>query len=122
MPSRALILSSLTLAQVWLSTSHFVFELEVDLGSVTAGNFNCDSGAFDNSECRIYFSVFCLRGGSGDSQSTNEEYCPLGRSKLRMNVYEPNDPNGNTRSLTSQSSWPVRVLMHMIATLLMLME
>ena len=59
MPSRTQILSSLILAQVWLSMSHFVFDLEVDLGSVTA--VDCDMGLLESSECQVYFLVFCLR-------------------------------------------------------------
>ena len=70
MPSRTQILSLLILAQVWLSTSHFVFDLEVDLGSVTA--VDCDMGLLESpSECQIYFSVFCLIEERGDSQSTD---------------------------------------------------
>ena len=56
---RIQILALLILAQVWLSTSQFVFELEVDLDSVTAGNFNCNIGLFDGDlQCRIYFQYF----------------------------------------------------------------
>ena len=108
MPLRTQALTLLILlAQVWLSTSQFVFELEVDIDSVTAGSFNCDIGSFDGDpQCRIYFEIFCLREGRGISQSTNEGDCPLGRNTRRMNAYEP---NGNTRRITSQGSWPVRV-------------
>ena len=79
----------------------------MDIDSVTAGNFNCDIGHFDGDpQCRIYFPVFCLRERRGNSQSTNEDNCPLGRNTIRMNAYEP---NGNTCTITSQGSWPVRV-------------
>ena len=96
MPSRIQILTLLILARVWLSTSQFVFELEVDIDSVTAGNFNCDTGLLDGDpQCHIYFPVFCLREGRGDSWFTNEEDCPLGRNTIRMNAYHQNYPNGN---------------------------
>jgi hypothetical protein len=86
-----------------------VFELEVDLGSVTAGNFNCEIGWADlDPQCSIYFPVFCLREGRENSQSTNVNDCPLGRNTTRMNTYDPNDPNGNLRRITSEASWPVR--------------
>jgi hypothetical protein len=103
------ILILLILAQVWLSTSRFVFELEVDLDSVTAGDFSCDISRFgvDDPECSIYFPVFCLREGRIHSQSTSVTDCPLGKSTTRMNTYDPNDPNGNSRRITSQESWPV---------------
>ena len=105
MPLRIQAFTLLTLAQVWLSMSQFVFELEVDQNSI-ATNVNCDSAGF--SECETYFSVFCLREGRGDSQSTSEEDCPLGRNTTRMNAYLENQPN--TRRITSQLPWPVRVL------------
>ena len=65
------VLFLLILAQVWLSTSHFIFELEVDLDSVTAGDYNCASSRFDDAQCRIahyriYFKIFCLREGRED--------------------------------------------------------
>ena len=96
----------LILAQVWLSRSHFVFELEVDLDSVTAGDFSCDIGTFDNAQCLLYFEVFCLREGRENSQSTDENDCPLGRNTERMNAYFENQLN--TRTITSDSPWPVR--------------
>ena len=99
------VLFLLILAQVWLSTSHFIFELEVGLDSVTAGDFSCDSGCFDDAQCRIYFPVFCLREGREDSLSFDDRNCPLGRNTERMNAYE-NQPN--TRTITSDSPWPVR--------------
>ena len=102
--SQALIL--LILAQVWLSRSHFVFELEVDLDSVTAGDFSCDIGTFDNAQCLLYFEVFCLREGRENSQSIDENDCPLGRNTERMNAYLENE--SNTRTITSDSPWPVR--------------
>ena len=108
MSLRTQVLALLVLAQVWLSLSQFVFELEVDLDSVTAGNFDCADGPFGNSQCDIYFSVFCLREGRGDSQSTSEEDCPLGQNTDRMNAYLENEPN--TRRITSQSPWPVRAI------------
>ena len=62
------ILILLIFAQVWLSTSQFVFELEVDLDSVTAGDFSCEIGIADNDpRYSIYFPVFCLREGREDS-------------------------------------------------------
>jgi hypothetical protein len=87
-----------------------VFELEVALDSVTAGNFSCEISnyGFDDPECSIYFPVFCLREGRENSQSTNGNDCPLGRNTIRMNTYDPNDPNGNSRRITSRASWPVR--------------
>jgi hypothetical protein len=101
------ILILLILAQVWLSTSQFVFELEVDLDSVTAGDFSCDIGWFDNAQCLIYFPFFCLREGRINSQSTSVDDCPLGKNTTRMITHDPNDPNGNSRRITSQESWPV---------------
>ena len=83
-----------------------MFELEVDLDSVTAGNFSCDSGIFDNAQCLLYLEVFCLREGRGNSQSTNGTDCPLGRNNERMNAYLEDQPN--TRRITSDSPWPVR--------------
>ena len=107
---RIQVLALLIFAQVWLSTSQFVFELEVDLDSVRAGNFNCDIGFLSSDpQCQIYFPVFCLREARADSQSTNEEDCPLGRNAMRMNTYYQNYPNDNTRRLISQRSWPVSV-------------
>ena len=94
------------LAQVWLSTSHFIFELEVDLDSVTAGDFSCDSGRYDDAQCCIYFEVFCLREGREDSLSFDDGNCPLGRNTERMNAYLENQ--SNTRRITSDSPWPVR--------------
>ena len=106
MPLRIEIIALLILVQLWLSTSQFVFELEVNLDSVTV-NGNCDTRL--NSGCETYFSVFCLREGREGSQSTNTEDCPLGRNTKRMNAYE-NDRPLNTRMITSQleTSWPVR--------------
>ena len=78
----------------------------MDLDSVTAGDFSCDGGAFDNAQCRLYFEVFCLREGREDTQSTNGNDCPLGRNTERMNAYLENQPN--TRRITSDSPWPVR--------------
>ena len=101
---QALIL--LILAQIWLSRSQFVFELEVDLDSVTAGNFSCDSGIFDNAQCLLYLEVFCLREERENSQSTNGTDCPLGRNTERMNAYLENE--SNTRIITSDSPWPAR--------------
>ena len=89
--------------------SQFVFELEVDLDSVTAGNFNHANRIFGNSQCSIYFSVFCLREGRENSQSTSERDCPLGRNTDRMNTYFKNVPN--TQRISSQSPWPVRVIL-----------
>ena len=103
MPLRIQILILLILAR--LSTSQFVFELEVDLDSVTA-NVACDPPGFR--ECEIYFSVFCLREGREDTQSTSDEDCPLGINTDRMNAYLENQPN--TRITESQSPWPVRDL------------
>ena len=100
------VLFLLILAQVWLSTSHFIFELEVDLDSVTAGDYNCASSRFDDAQCRIYFKIFCLREGREDSLSFNDRDCPLGRNTSRMNTYLKNRPN--TRRITSHSLWPVR--------------
>ena len=102
---RALVL--LILAQVWLSRSHFVFELEVDLGSVTAGDFSCDIGSFDDAQCLLYFEIFCLREGRENSPSTNENDCPLGKNTERMNAHLENE--SNTRRITSNSPWPVRI-------------
>ena len=101
---QALIL--LILAQVWLSRSHFVFELEVYLDSVTAGGSDCDSGIFDNAQCLLYFEVFCLREERENSQSTDENDCPLGRNTEKMSAYLENQPN--TRRIISDSPWPVR--------------
>ena len=99
------VLTYFILAQVWLSMSQFVFELEVDLASVT-DNVHCDIFG----ECDIYFSVFCLREGRApDSQSTNEEDCSLGRNTTRMNAYGNHQNELNTRRIMSQKSWPVRV-------------
>ena len=98
----------LILAQVWLSTPQFVFDLEVDIDSITAGNFNCKIGRTDNDpQCSIYFEIFCLREGRGDSQSTNEGDCPLGQNTTRMNTYLENE--SNMRRIMSQRPWPVRV-------------
>ena len=107
MPLKTQALTLLILAQVWLSTSQFVFDLEVDIDSVTAGNFNCDIGSFDGDpQCSIYFEIFCLREERGDSRSTNESDCPLGRNTDRMRAYLENEPN--MRRITSQRPWPVR--------------
>ena len=101
------ILILLIFTQVWLSTSHFVFKLEVDLDSVAAGDFSCEIGFTDNDpRCLLYFEVFCLREGRENSQSTNGADCPLGRNTERMNAYLENQPN--TRTITSDSPWPVR--------------
>ena len=97
------------LTQVWSTLSHpqFEFELEVDIGSVTAGNFNCEIGRTDDDpRCSIYFEVFCLREGRENFRSTNENDCPLGRNTMRMNTYLENQPN--TRRIASQGPWPVR--------------
>ena len=99
-----------SLAQVWLSMSQFMFELEVDLDSVTANSNLCSGSISINivRECDVYFSVFCLREGRGDSQSTrNEGDCPIGRNTDRMNAYVENEPN--MRRITSQRPWLVRV-------------
>ena len=109
MPLRTQVLTLLILAQVWLSMSQFVFELEVDLDSVTAGDFNCADGIFGNAQCSIYFSVFCLRETREVSLSTSENDCPLGQNTDRMNAYLENQPN--TRRITSQSPWPVRAIL-----------
>ena len=101
------VLILLILAQVWLSRSQFVFELEVDLSSVTAGDFSCEIGLTDNDpRCLLYFEIFCLREGRENSQSTNGNDCPLGRNTSRMDTYLEDQPN--TRTITSDSSWPVR--------------
>ena len=98
----------LSLAQVWLSMSQFMFELEVDLDSVIANSIQCGHLFFDKRECDVYFSVFCLREGRDDSQSTrNEGNCPLGRNTDRMNTYVENE--SNMRRITSQRPWPVKV-------------
>ena len=80
----------------------------MDLDSVTA-NFNCADGFFDGSECATYFSVFCLREGRGDSQSTSAGDCPLGRNTGRMNAYLENQPN-TRRISTSGRPWPVSLV------------
>ena len=83
-----------------------MFELEVDRDSVTAGDFSCDIGTFDNAQCLLYFEVFCLREGREDTQSIDGNDCPLGRNTERMNAY---DNRSNTRTITSNSPWPVRI-------------
>ena len=89
-----------------LSTSQFVFEMEVDLDYVTA-DVDCDTGIpVFSRECETYFSVFCLREGREDTQSTSDEDCPLGINTDRMNAYFENQTN--TRIIESQSPWPVR--------------
>ena len=102
------VLILLILAQVWLSRSQFVFELEVDLDSVMASDFSCEIGLTDNDpRCQIYFPIFCLREPEGITlQSIQGGYCPLGRNTSRMNTYLENQPN--TRRITSDSPWPVR--------------
>ena len=105
MPLRALI--DFVLAQVWLSTSHFEFELEVDRSSVTTDGSNCNDAFFDS--CRIYFSLFCLRERGEDSQSTNTGDCPLGENTERLNAYEGTQ-NNIQRKITSQRPWPVRLV------------
>ena len=92
------------LAQVWLSMSQFVFELELDPRSVTA-NFNCADGLGDSVECTTYFSIFCLREGR-DTRSTNEGDCPLGTSG-RLNVFDERLPSPQIRRITSPRPWPV---------------
>ena len=96
-----------------------MFELEVDLDSVTAGDFSCDIGNFDNDpQCLLYFEVFCLREGRGNSQSTNGNDCPLGRNTERMNAYLENQPN--TRTITTDSPWPVRSTLIIILWLMII--
>ena len=91
-----------------------MFELEVDLDSVTAGDFSCEIGIADNDpQCLLYFEIFCLREGRGNSQSTDENDCPLGKNTERMNAYE-NRPN--TRIITSDSPWPVRSILIWLMT------
>ena len=111
MPSRTQVLILLMLTQVWstLSQPQFEFELEVDIGSVTAGNFKCATvtGLRNNDpQCSIYFEVFCLREGRENFRSTNESDCPLGRNTMRMNTSLENQLN--TRRIASQGPWPVR--------------
>ena len=83
-----------------------MFDLEVDLGSVTA--VDCDMGLFESSRCLVYFSVFCLREERGDSQSTDENDCPLGRNTERLNTYLENQPTIRRR-ITSHRQWPVNL-------------
>ena len=102
------VLISLVVAHTRLSTSQFVFELEVNLQSVTTnGNCDLDETNLDDIFCETYFSLFCLREGRGDSQSTNEEDCPLGRNTTRVITYLGNQPSAQ-RIITSQKPWPVR--------------
>lgn len=107
MALRIQVLALLISAQVWLSMSQFVFELKLDLDSVTA-DFNCADSIFDDRVCATYFSLFCLREGREDSQSTDEGDCPLGHNTDRLNAYLENQPN--TRKITLQMPWPVRVI------------
>ena len=93
---RIQVLALLILAQVWLSTSQFVFELEVDIDSVTAGNFNCDLVIWTMTHS---VPVFCLKEGREDSRSTNEGDYPLGRNTMRMNAYHQNYPNDNAQRI-----------------------
>ena len=92
------------LAQVWLSVSQFVFELELDPRSVTA-DFNCADGLGDSAECTTYFSVFCLREGR-DTRSTNEGDCPLGTSG-RLNAFDVRLSSPQIQRITSPRPWPV---------------
>ena len=97
------------LTQVWstLSQPRFGFELEVDIGSVTA---NCEMDLTrrggNDLQCSIYFEVFCLREGRENSSSTDKSDCPLGRNNIRMNTSLENQLN--TRRIASQGPWPVR--------------
>ena len=108
MPSRTQVLILLILTQVWstLSQPRFEFELEVDIGSVTANCKMLGPRGNHDLQCSIYFEVFCLREERENLSSTNKSDCPLGRNTMRMNTSLENQLN--TRRIASQGPWPVR--------------
>ena len=113
------VLSLLCLVQVWPSSSQFVFEVELVAVDVIG---DCDTDTVDANvprrRCEPVFSIFCLRKGR-DTQSNNIGDCPLGRNDERVIAYTgklnddrntgPGLPDGRavTRSIMSQSPWPV---------------